>query len=1184
MASLLLAEHNEKCGCNGTLGFGFTSGYNLAVSAERSFTSGGLFGYRVRQFNSTSGERIIVGNPESGDLHIYSVSGESYTVTSPPRHSRHFGLTLEVDQVAGEVLVCGLGTPRDCDRVLYMNGACYNLNSSLSVSKELTPGYRACQKAEVDLCFLVDGSTGMGDVEIKAILEFMKSAMRSLQNSSVNFAAVQFATKAKTEFDFREYQANPDPDPLLENFTQLTGLSFAYKALNHTLNEVFTPRAGSRPNAKKVLLMLTDGEANDYDNSTVIKEIEKRQVTRYIIGIGNNFGTNATRKYLQSLASAPSEEHTRVLQNISQLKDLFAEIERKIVSIEGVSHSSSFPREFSSASLSADLFQGHLLLGDPGIFEWSGGILEIDSTHDTLINMSVAQDRHFGYLGYSVRLMRAPEGLFCLAGAPRYNYRGQVILLQKHSTGWEEINRLHGEQVSSYFGAEIAVSERYTEGLSHLVLISAPHFVEKRWGGRVSVCLFQKGNLSCSAQLRGEPGHPFAQFGAAVSSLSDLDGDGISEVAVGAPYELDGMGALYIFKGDATGVQMAYSQRIFGAPGTRSFGLSVHGVLDMTRDGLTDVLVGSWGKVTLHRSHPLLHLMVNVTFKPQEIPIPTAESSTCESELSAVVCVTSRILTPVYTGELDVLLRYTLTLDPGLPFIRVSLENHKREMNDSFRIRTEGAECHNLSLYLMDCSMEDVSPIQVSLTSRQEVSLWLLSPFSNLNASSQIPFRICENGGICGSDLSLSFRGYVPSDRPVSINLVVREKPPHAVSLELRNMGEVGHQMTLTLSYPEGLSFHKAAIEFLRRVPLSCHQSEPKMTICNMSEPKLRHGKLAVIDVMFHVSPNVSWPETLTIEAKAMSMNETNDTLADNIAKQQFLVLKQINVITKALDKSTKYVNFSDSDQRRVVTHVYQIKNVERGWTPRQLAVSVVTSGADVVVWDIWSVRGEFRCILGNLTETNIHVTGELRPNGSWKVPASISLNSTLTIQYNRSRYHSDSDMFHTAQVITHVELLVLPNHTLYIAAGSVGGIILLIMISVLLYKCGFFTRYKDRMVTEQSAQDPEETVLGNKTEEAELQEPLPSARECRVRPSIYSNTNNTERKYTKGTTRTSYRGNGYLSRWTILCFGTTPSLSNKTMTASYRILSCANIPALVALIRRLDDLRYKPFVTKKVN
>ena len=50
------------------------------------------------------------------------------------------------------------------------------------------------------------------------------------------------------------------------------------------------------------------------------------------------------------------------------------------------------------------------------------------------------------------------------------------------------------------------------------------------------------------------------RFGSSLASLADLNGDGIRDVAVGAPLEDDGQGSVYIFNGRRRGVNPNYSQ------------------------------------------------------------------------------------------------------------------------------------------------------------------------------------------------------------------------------------------------------------------------------------------------------------------------------------------------------------------------------------------------------------------------------------------------------------------------------------------------------------------------------------------------------------------------------------------------------------------------------------------------
>jgi len=214
------------------------------------------------------------------------------------------------------------------------------------------PGYQECIKGNVDLVFLFDGSMSLQPDEFQKILDFMKDVMKKLSNSSYQFAAVQFSTDCKTEFNFLKYVKVKNPDVLLGKVEHMRQLTNTFGAINYVATEVFRQDLGARPDATKVLIIITDGEATDHDNIDSAKDI-----IRYIIGIGKHFATKESQERLHEFASKPAKDFVKILDTFEKLKDLFTELQKKIYVIEGTSKQdlTSFTMELSSSGISADL-------------------------------------------------------------------------------------------------------------------------------------------------------------------------------------------------------------------------------------------------------------------------------------------------------------------------------------------------------------------------------------------------------------------------------------------------------------------------------------------------------------------------------------------------------------------------------------------------------------------------------------------------------------------------------------------------------------------------------------------------------------------------------------------------------------------------------------------------------------
>src|SRR3989344_7394693 len=110
-------------------------------------------------------------------------------------------------------------------------------------------------------------------------------------------------------------------------------------------------------------------------------------------------------------------------------------------------------------------------------------------------------------------------------------------------------------------------------------------------------------------------------FGRAVANIGDLNGDGINDIVVGAPYDGDGginTGAIYILFLNKDGTVKSH-QKISASEGSFKgnlnngdlFGSEVISIGDLDGDGITDLAVGAYGDNDVPFFHSLIFRHAN---------------------------------------------------------------------------------------------------------------------------------------------------------------------------------------------------------------------------------------------------------------------------------------------------------------------------------------------------------------------------------------------------------------------------------------------------------------------------------------------------------------------------------------------------------------------------------------------
>ncbi|MCX6162123.1 MAG: FG-GAP-like repeat-containing protein [Ignavibacteriae bacterium] len=166
-------------------------------------------------------------------------------------------------------------------------------------------------------------------------------------------------------------------------------------------------------------------------------------------------------------------------------------------------------------------------------------------------------------------------------------------LLSAPNYNWKVI----GGNIDDEFGLSVSTAGDVNgDGYSD-VIIGAPGLVYPNRPKNGKVCVFYGSSaglpLTPNWTASGENNND--QFGFSVSTAGDLNGDGYSDVVIGAYGYSDKKGAVYVFYGSSSGLTSGRF-RLEGENAGDNFGFSVKTAGDVNDDGYGDLIIGAWVK------------------------------------------------------------------------------------------------------------------------------------------------------------------------------------------------------------------------------------------------------------------------------------------------------------------------------------------------------------------------------------------------------------------------------------------------------------------------------------------------------------------------------------------------------------------------------------------------------------
>ncbi|XP_048163756.1 cochlin isoform X2 [Corvus hawaiiensis] len=176
----------------------------------------------------------------------------------------------------------------------------------------------------VNIGFLIDGSSSVGESNFRLILEFVSNVAKAFEISDIGskVAAVQFTYDQRTEFSFTDHVTKEKVLSAIRNIHYMSGGTATGDAISFTTRNVFGP-VKDGPN-KNFLIVLTDGQSYD-DVRGPAAAAQKAGITVFSVGVAW-----APLDDLKDMASEPRESHTFFTREFTGLEQMVPDIIRGI--------------------------------------------------------------------------------------------------------------------------------------------------------------------------------------------------------------------------------------------------------------------------------------------------------------------------------------------------------------------------------------------------------------------------------------------------------------------------------------------------------------------------------------------------------------------------------------------------------------------------------------------------------------------------------------------------------------------------------------------------------------------------------------------------------------------------------------------------------------------------------------
>nr|XP_015212368.1 PREDICTED: collagen alpha-6(VI) chain [Lepisosteus oculatus] len=192
-----------------------------------------------------------------------------------------------------------------------------------SIICKTTPPY--CEHGEVDIVFLIDGSSSIDPGDFATMKTFIRNVADGfdITNGKAQIGLAQYSHQYTRHFNLGSFKSKSAFDNEIDQTQQIYGNTLIGAALGN-VKEFFTRAAGSRKHkgVEQYLLVITDGESQD-SVSQAAQDLRKDNINLYALGVGRMDATQLTE-----IAGSPDRVYK--VDNFDQLDHIKKRLSRDL--------------------------------------------------------------------------------------------------------------------------------------------------------------------------------------------------------------------------------------------------------------------------------------------------------------------------------------------------------------------------------------------------------------------------------------------------------------------------------------------------------------------------------------------------------------------------------------------------------------------------------------------------------------------------------------------------------------------------------------------------------------------------------------------------------------------------------------------------------------------------------------